>query len=162
MSLFGFRHGEDEGGIGDVLRCQFMRLLRKCFQGMILKHLFGFCVQMCSNMAVQDEEAEKLIEKWKQEEKQNAPQKGKTNKNNQILESAYNSGSSDAWGASSTVEDLIRQGYTKSDINGMQIRQGRINYKEEYGEPKTSEEKQLMEQYAEKYAEGFMKTMFKN
>ena len=123
---------------------------------------FGFCVQMCSNVAVQDEEAEKLIEKWKQEEKQNAPQKGKMNKNNQILESAYNSGSSDAWGASSTVEDLIRQGYTKSDINGMQIRQGRINYKEEYGEPKTSEEKQLMEQYAEKYAEGFMKTMFKN
>ena len=85
-----------------------------------------------------------------------------TDKKNQILESAYNSGSSDAWGASSTIEDLIRQGYTKSDIKGMQIRQGRLNYKDEYGEPKTSEEKQLMEQYGEKYAEGFMKTMFKN
>ena len=85
-----------------------------------------------------------------------------TDKKNQILESAYNSGSSDAWGASSTIEDLIRQGYTKSDIKGIQTRQGRLNYKEEYGEPKTSEEKELMELYGEKYAEGFMNTMFKN
>ena len=44
----------------------------------------------------------------------------------------------------------------------MQTNQGRLNYKDKYGEPKTSEEEQLMEQYAEKYAEGFMKTMFKN
>ena len=103
------------------------------------------------------ENAEERVERYKKEFAAE-----KANKKNQILEDAYNSGSSDAWGSSSTVEDLIRQGYTKSDINGMQIRQGRINYKEEYGEPKTSEEKQLMEQYAEKYAEGFMKTMFKN
>lgn len=123
---------------------------------------FGCFVLMCSNNAVQDEEADKLIEKWKQEEKQNAPQKDKENKKDQILEAAFNSGSSDAWGSSSTIEDLIRQGYTKSDIKGMQIRQGRLNYKEEYGEPKTSEEKQLMDQYGEKYAEGFMKTMFKD
>ena len=90
------------------------------------------------------------------------PKQEKENRKNQILEAAYNSGSSNAWGASSTVEDLIRQGYTKSDIKGMQARQGRLNYKDEYGEPKTSEEKQLMEQYGEKYAEGFMKTMFKD
>lgn len=90
------------------------------------------------------------------------PQQAKEYKKKQILESAYNSGSSDAWGASSTIEELIRQGYTKSDIKGMQARQGRLNYKDEYGEPKTLEEKQLMEQYGEKYAEGFMKTMFKN
>ncbi len=44
----------------------------------------------------------------------------------------------------------------------MQVRQGHLNYKEEYGEPKTSEEQQLMELYGEKYAEGFMKTMFKD
>lgn len=103
------------------------------------------------------ENAEERVERYKKEFAAE-----KENKKNQILEDAYNSGSSDAWGASSTVEDLIRQGYTKSDIKGMQIRQGRLNYKEEYGEPKTSEEKQLMEQYGEKYAEGFMKTMFKN
>lgn len=103
------------------------------------------------------ENAEERVERYKKEFAAE-----KANKKNQILEDAYNSGSSDAWGSSSTVEDLIRQGYTKRDINGMQIQQGRINYKEDYGEPKTSEEKQLMEQYAEKYAEGFMKTMFKN
>ena len=103
------------------------------------------------------ENAEERVERYKKEFAAE-----KENKKNQILEDAYNSGSSDAWGASSTVEDLIRQGYTKSDIKGMQIRQGRLNYKEEYGEPKTSEEKQLMDQYGEKYAEGFMKTMFKD
>ena len=103
------------------------------------------------------EKAEERVERYKKEFAAE-----KENKKNQILEDAYNSGSSDAWGASSTVEDLIRQGYTKSDIKGMQIRQGRLNYKEEYGEPKTSEEKQLMDQYGEKYAEGFMKTMFKD
>ena len=140
---------------------------RESFNGILLIVMpmlvfFGCFVLMCSNMAVQDEEADKLIEKWKQEEKQNAPQKDKENKKDQILEAAFNSGSSDAWGSSSTIEDLIRQGYTKSDIKGMQIRQGRLNYKEEYGEPKTSEEKQLMDQYGEKYAEGFMKTMFKD
>lgn len=96
------------------------------------------------------------------EQKTSDPMKEKENRKNQILESAYNSGSSDAWGASSTIEDLIRQGYTKDDIRGMQKRQGRLNYKEKYGEPKTSEEKVLMEQYGEKYAEGFMNTMFKN
>ena len=80
----------------------------------------------------------------------------------QILESAYNSGSNDAWGAAETVQDLIRSGYSKERIRGMQAQQGRLNYKDEYGEPKTSEEKQLMEQYGEKYAEGFMKTMFKD
>lgn len=103
------------------------------------------------------ENAEERVERYKKEFAAE-----KENKKNQILEDAYNSGSNDAWGSSSTVEDLIRQGYTKSDIKGMQIQQGRLNYKEEYGEPKTSEEKQLMEQYAEKYAEGFMKTMFKD
>lgn len=140
---------------------------RESFNGILLMVMpmlvfFGCFVLMCSNNAVQDEKADKLIEKWKQEEKQNTPQKDKENKKDQILEAAFNSGSSDAWGSSSTIEDLIRQGYTKSDIKGMQIRQGRLNYKEEYGEPKTSEEKQLMEQYGEKYAEGFMKTMFKD
>jgi ribosomal protein L32 len=80
----------------------------------------------------------------------------------QILESAYNSGSNDAWGAAETVQDLIRSGYSKERIRGMQAQQGRLNYKDDYGEPKTSEEKQLMEQYGEKYAEGFMKTMFKD
>ena len=152
------------GAIGFAI---FVALKHKNFNGMLsllMPILVTFCffVLMISTCARQDEEAEILKEKWKQEEKQNAPQKDKENKKNQILEAAYNSGSSDAWGASSTIEDLIRQGYTKSDIRGMQIRQGRLNYKEEYGEPKTSEEKQLMEQYGEKYAEGFMKTMFKN
>jgi hypothetical protein len=102
------------------------------------------------------------LEELEQEENQNIPQKNEENKKNQILESAYNSGSRDAWGASSTIEGLIRQGYTKRDINGMQTNQGRINYKDKYGEPKTPDEEQLMEQYAEKYAEGFMKTMFNN
>ena len=56
---------------------------------------------------------------------------------------------------------MIEQNENESDISGMS-RQGRLNYKDEYGEPKTSEEKQLMEQYGEKYAEGFIKTMFKD
>lgn len=39
---------------------------------------------------------------------------------------------------------MIEQNENESDISGMS-RQGRLNYKDEYGEPKTSEEKQLME-----------------
>ena len=45
---------------------------------------------------------------------------------------------------------MIEQNENESDISGMS-RQGRLNYKDEYGEPKTSEEKQLMEQYGEQY-----------
>ena len=90
------------------------------------------------------------------------PQQKKENKWEKLSEEAYNAGSNDAWGASSTIEDLIRQGYTKDNIRGMQAQQGRLNYKEEYGEPKTSEEKELQKIYGEKYAEGFMNTMFKN
>lgn len=112
--------------------------------------------------AVGSQLSERPQTKSETEQKAGDPKQEKENRKNQILEAAYNSGSSDAWGSSSTIEDLIRQGYTKSDIRGMQIRQGRLNYKEEYGEPKTSEEKQLMDQYGEKYAEGFMKTMFKD
>lgn len=118
---------------------------------------FAIMMGVAMYNAPDSEDAKAWVEKKKTEYA-----KEKENKKNQILEAAYNSGSSDAWGASSTIEDLIRQGYTKSDIKGMQTRQGRLNYKEEYGEPKTSEEKELMDQYAEKYAEGFMKTMFKD
>ena len=136
---------------------------RKTYSGflflfMLMLVFLGGTVLTCSTVAVQDERTEQ----WLQEEKQNSPQKNENNKKKQILESAYNSGSRDAWGASSTIEGLIRQGYTKRDINGMQTNQGRLNYKDKYGEPKNAEEEELMEQYAEKYAEGFMKTMFKN
>lgn len=132
------------------------------FWVMFMLICFGGIVLTCSTVAVQDERTEQWLEELEQEENQNIPKKNEENKKNQILESAYNSGSRDAWGASSTIEGLIRQGYTKRDINGMQTNQGRINYKDKYGEPKTPEEEQLMEQYAEKYAEGFMKTMFNN
>ena len=81
---------------------------------------------------------------------------------NTIKDEAYNEGCSDAYGAVETVQDLIRSGYTKENIKGMQKTQGRLNYKEKYGEPKNSEERTLQELYGEKYAEGFMKTMFKN
>ena len=132
------------------------------FWVMFMLICFGGIVLTCSTVAVQDERTEQWLEELEQEENQNIPQKNEEYKKNQILESAYNSGSRDAWGASSTIEGLIRQGYTKRDINGMQTNQGRINYKDKYGEPKTSEEKLLMDQYGEKYAEGFMKTMFKD
>ena len=132
------------------------------FWVMFMLICFGGIVLTCSTVAVQDERTEQWLEELEQEENLNIPQKNEENKKNQILESAYNSGSRDAWGASSTIEGLIRQGYTKRDINGMQTNQGRINYKDKYGEPKTPDEEQLMEQYAEKYAEGFMKTMFNN
>ncbi|SFC53844.1 hypothetical protein SAMN04488494_0159 [Xylanibacter ruminicola] len=140
---------------------------RKTFGGflflfMLMLVFAGGIVLTCSTVAVQDERTEQWLKELKQKEKQNPSQKDEENEKKQILESAYNSGSRDAWGASSTIEGLIRQGYTKRDINGMQTNQGRLNYKDKYGEPKTSEEEQLMEQYAEKYAEGFMKTMFKN
>ena len=138
---------------------------RKTFGGflfffMLMLVFAGGIVLTCSTVAVQDERTEQWLKELKQKEKQNPSQKDEENEKKQILESAYNSGSRDAWGASSTIEGLIRQGYTKRDINGMQTNQGRLNYKDKYGEPKTSEEEQLMEQYAEKYAEGFMKTMF--
>ena len=147
----------------------YVALKHKVFNGMLslmMPMLVAFCffVLLISTCARQDEEAEMLKEKWKQEEKikQEDPKYKKEMRLKEISEKAFSDGSSDAWGASSTIEDLIRQGYTKRDIKGMQTRQGRLNYKEEYGEPKTSEEKELMDQYAEKYAEGFMKTMFKD
>ena len=89
-------------------------------------------------------------------------QQEKENRKNKLAEEAYSEGSNDAYGAVETVQDLFRSGYTKDNIRGMQAQQGRLNYKEEYGEPKTSEEKELMELYGKKYAEGFMKTMFKD
>ena len=139
----------------------FMGKLDKKYSWAIPGTLFMIFLALGLYNAPDSEDAKTWV---KQKEKEYAAEKekAKEDKKNQILESAYNSGSSDAWGASSTVEDLIRQGYTKRDIKGMQVRQGHLNYKEEYGEPKTSEEQQLMEQYAEKYAEGFMNTMFKD
>ncbi len=98
----------------------------------------------------------------KVEQNVKTPQQEKEDQIKTILEEAYNSGSSDACGAVETVQDLIRSGYTKENIRGMQKTQGRLNYKEKYGEPKNSEERTLQGLYGEKYAEGFMKTMFKD
>lgn len=139
----------------------FMGKLEKKYSWAIAGTLFVVFLALGLYNAPDSEDAKTWVEQ-KKKEYAAEKEKAKEDKKSQILESAYNSGSSDAWGASSTIEDLIRQGYTKSDIKGMQARQGRLNYKDEYGEPKTSEEKQLMEQYGEKYAEGFMKTMFKD
>ena len=139
----------------------FMGKLDKKYYWVIAGTLFVVFLALGLYNAPDSEDAKTWVEQ-KKKEYAAEKEKAKEDKKSQILESAYNSGSSDAWGASSTIEDLIRQGYTKSDIKGMQARQGRLNYKDEYGEPKTSEEKQLMEQYGEKYAEGFMKTMFKD
>ena len=139
----------------------FMGKLDKKYSWAIAGTLFVVFLALGLYNAPDSEDAKTWVEQ-KKKEYAAEKEKAKEDKKSQILESAYNSGSSDAWGASSTIEDLIRQGYTKSDIKGMQARQGRLNYKDEYGEPKTSEEKQLMEQYGEKYAEGFMKTMFKD
>ena len=139
----------------------FMGKLDKKYSWVIAGTLFVVFLALGLYNAPDSEDAKTWVEQ-KKKEYAAEKEKAKEDKKSQILESAYNSGSSDAWGASSTIEDLIRQGYTKSDIKGMQARQGRLNYKDEYGEPKTSEEKQLMEQYGEKYAEGFMKTMFKD
>ena len=91
-------------------------------------------------------------------------QQEKENRKNNLAEKAYRDGADEARSSGSveTVQDLIRAGYGKDGVRVMQVQQGRINYKEEYGEPKTSEEKELQELYGEKYAEGFMKTMFKD
>ena len=89
-------------------------------------------------------------------------QQEKENRKNKLAEEAYDDGCSDAYGAVETVQDLIRSGYTKENIRGMQKTQGRLNYKDKYGDPKNSEERTLQELYGEKYAEGFMKTMFKD
>ena len=117
-----------------------------------------------------------LKEKWKQEEKLNATQKGKDNndtemnakkdkenKRKTILDNAYASGVNDAREPEfiENAKALIQAGYSEDKIETMQKQQGRLNYKEEYGEPKNSEEESLMNLYGEKYAEGFMKTLFK-
>lgn len=125
-------------------------------------NFFIFYFQIQSENNENNEVEQKLPQKEQAKQKQSKQEQTKQEQINQILESAYNSGSNDAWGAAETVQDLIRSGYSKEKIRGMQAQQGRLNYKDEYGEPKTSEEKQLMEQYGEKYADGFMKTMFKD
>jgi len=161
---------------------------RETFNGILLMVMpmlvfFGCFVLMCSTSAVQDEEAEQLKEKWKQEEKQDAspkqdtPQKEKDNNDvemnakkdkgdqrKSILDNAYASGVNDAREPEfvENVRALIQGGYSKDRIETMQKQQGRLNYKEEYGEPKNSEEESLMNLYGDKYAEGFMKTLFKN
>lgn len=155
---------------------------REAFNGILLLVMpmlvfFGCFVLMCSNSAVQDEEAEQLKEKWKQEEKQSAPQKeidnndaemnAKKEKEDQrksILDNAYASGVNDAREPEfvENIRALIQGGYSKDRIETMQKQQGRLNYKEEYGEPQNSEEESLMNLYGDKYAEGFMKTLFKN
>lgn len=125
-------------------------------------NFFIFYFQIQSENNENNEVEQKLPQKEQAKQKQSKQEQTKQEQINQILESAYNSGSNDAWGAAETVQDLIRSGYSKEKIRGMQAQQGRLNYKDEYGEPKTSEEKQLMEQYGEKYAEGFMKTIYKD
>ena len=118
--------------------------------------------------APDSEDAKTWVERKKKEyaaEKQNEIREEVNKKDkikNTIKEEAYDEGCSDAYGAVETVQDLIRSGYTKENIRGMQKTQGRLNYKEKYGEPKNSEERTLQELYGEKYAEGFMKTMFKD
>lgn len=143
---------------------------------MFLLVSFGCFVLLLSTCATQDEEAEILKEKWKQEEKLNATQKGKDNndtemnakkdkenKRKTILDNAYASGVNDAREPEfiENAKALIQAGYSEDKIETMQKQQGRLNYKEEYGEPKNSEEESLMNLYGEKYAEGFMKTLFK-
>lgn len=155
---------------------------REAFNGILLMVMpmlvfFGCFVLMCSTSAVQDEEAEQLKEKWKQEEKQSAPQKEKDNNDAEmnakkekedqrksILDNAYASGVNDAREPEfiENIRALIQGGYTKDRIETMQKQQGRLNYKEEYGEPQNSEEESLMNLYGDKYAEGFMKTLFKD
>lgn len=125
-------------------------------------NFFIFYFQIQSENNENNEVEQKLPQQEQAQQEQVKQEQTKQEQIDQILESAYNSGSNDAWGAAETVQDLIRSGYSKERIRGMQAQQGRLNYKDEYGEPKTSEEKQLMEQYGEKYAEGFMKTMFKD
>jgi len=125
-------------------------------------NFFIFYFQIQSENNENNEVEQKLPQQEQAQQEQVKQEQTKQEQIDQILESAYNSGSNDAWGTAETVQDLIRSGYSKERIRGMQAQQGRLNYKDDYGEPKTSEEKQLMEQYGEKYAEGFMKTMFKD
>lgn len=99
-------------------------------------------------------------EQTESNKKSDAEETPKKSRKDEILEAAYNSGAYDARGAEGTVQDLLRAGYGKDGVKGMQITQGKLNYKEEYGEPKNAEEENLMKQYGEKYAEGFMKAMF--
>ncbi len=106
------------------------------------------------------EKAEIKTEQTESNKKSDAEETPKKSRKDEILEAAYNSGAYDARGAEGTVQDLLRAGYGKDGVRGMQAQQGRLNYKEEYGEPKNAEEENLMKQYGEKYAEGFMKAMF--
>ena len=103
-------------------------------------------------------------ENVKVEQNVKSPEQIKEDNIKKLSEKAYLDGVDDARSSGSVeeVQDLIRAGYGKENIRGMQKTQGRLNYKEEYGEPKTSEEKELQELYGEKYAEGFIKTMFKD
>lgn len=88
----------------------------------------------------------------------------KESRKDKISKEAYEDGIYDAYrtGSVETTQDLIRNGYSKEHIRGLQKSQGELNYKDRYGEPKNSEEEALQKLYGEKFAEGFMNTMFKN
>ena len=116
----------------------------------------------------QNNESEKVKENNREieQKKKDAELKAKQeeSKKNKIAGDAYASGVHDAGELEylENVKALIQAGYSKSRIEEMQKQQGRLNYKEEYGNPKNSEEESLMSLYGEKYAEGFMKTVFKD
>lgn len=113
-----------------------------------------------SQIKTDEENTEIKTEQTESNKKSDAEETPKKSHKDEILEAAYNSGAYDARGAEGTVQNLLRAGYGKDGVRGMQAQQGRLNYKEEYGEPKNAEEENLMKQYGEKYAEGFMKAMF--
>ena len=113
-----------------------------------------------SQIKTDEENTEIKTEQTESNKKSDVEGTPKKSRKDEILEAAYNSGAYDARGAEGTVQDLLRAGYGRDGVRGMQAQQGRLNYKEEYGEPKNAEEENLMKQYGEKYAEGFMKTMF--
>lgn len=170
--------------IGTIAIASSAIFKRKAFNGMLsfvmpILVAFSFFVVLFSEMSKVDEKVDKEMEVLRkgieQEEKQKATEKEKSDmdvknkrekvsKSKSIAEEAYASGVHDA-GELEYLENakaLIQAGYPKGRIEDMQKQQGRLNYKEKYGEPKNSEEESLMNLYGEKYAEGFMKTMFKN
>ena len=133
---------------------------------------FGCFVLMCSTSAVQDEEAEQLKEKWKQEEKQNAPPKEQSkeetpksiesqkSKKDEIKELGFNDGVKFGYSdGGDALREYVQMGTTlENGLNHIQNVIAKVAYKEDYGNDISDE---LLDEYCKQFIEGYKSVVLK-
>lgn len=150
---------------------------REAFNGILLLVMpmlvfFGCFVLMCSTSAVRDEEAEQLKEKWKQEEKQNAPTEEQSKEDNskssesqkskvdEIKEMGFNDGVKFGYSdGGDALREYVQMGTTlENGLNHIQNVIAKVAYKEDYGDNISDE---LLDEYCKQFIEGYKSVVLK-